>query len=72
LAAAALGVGVLIPAVVLLNPWRNVEKLTQLDEIYFGTNVLKSAALALAGLVSGYLLLRLGSHLKAKRRSAPP
>jgi hypothetical protein len=69
LAAAAVAIAGLIPAAVLLNPWRKVEKLTQLDEIYFGTNLLKSAGIALAGLVAGYILLRLGSHLKSKRQS---
>jgi hypothetical protein len=69
LAAAAVAIAGLIPTAVLLNPWRKVEKLTQLDEIYFGTNLLKSAGIALAGLVAGYILLRLGSHLKSKRQS---
>jgi hypothetical protein len=57
----------LIPATLLLNPWRKADKLTQIDETYFGTNLLKSAGIAIAGLVAGYVLLRLGSHFKSKR-----
>jgi hypothetical protein len=71
LAAAAVAVAGLIPAAVLLNPSRKVDKLSQLDEIYFGTNLLKSAVIALAGLAAGYLLLRVGSHLKSKRQTGP-
>ena len=72
-AAAAVAIVGLIPAAVLLNPWRRVERLTQLDEIYFGTSLLKSAGVAVAGLVAGYILLRLASQLKSKcgRRNPP-
>ena len=71
LAGATVALAGLIPAAVLLNPWRKVDKLSQLDETYFGTNLLKSTAIALAGFAAAYLLLRLGSHLKSKRQTEP-
>jgi len=60
-----------IPLAVLLDPWRRANPVTQVDEIYFGRNLLISVAAALAGLAAGYVLFRLGSQLKPKHPSWP-
>lgn len=72
LAGVALAIGALIPLGILLNPWRKADKLSQLPEIYFPTSLLSSVGVATAGLVTGYIVFRLGSHLKSKRRSGSP
>jgi hypothetical protein len=66
--AGAVAVAGLIPAAVVLNPWRKLDPMEPTGA-YFGTDVLKSALVALAGIAVGYVLLRLGSHLKNKRGS---
>jgi hypothetical protein len=61
----------LVPAGLLLNPWRNAELANQLDEIYFGFHLAKAGIIALAGFIAGFILFRAGVHLKTNCRLLP-
>jgi len=56
----------LIPAALLLNPWRKANPVDQSESWYFTFNLLKTCLIALAGVVAGFLLVRLGLRVKSK------
>lgn len=66
LAGIAAAVCGLVPGAILLNPWRSSLTVEQWEVAYSEANRIKCAVIALAGLAAGYVLLRLGSHLKSK------
>jgi|GEM_PF-3303668 hypothetical protein len=61
-----------LPAALLLNPWRSAKKTSQLDEIYFSSNLLSSGLIALGAFAAAYILFRVGSHLKSKSKGDQP
>jgi hypothetical protein len=71
LAGAVATVSGLILAAILLNPWKKAREVSQLDEIYFGADLIKAVIAALVGLTLAYTLMRVGSCLKSEGRSVP-
>lgn len=71
IAGVVVGISGLIPTGILLNPWRNAKKATQLDEIYFSTSLIEASLVALVGISACYLLIRFGTRLKQKREDRP-
>ena len=69
--AAVIAVLGLVPAAILLNPWRNAKLASQIDEIYFGSNLARDGVIALAGFIVGYIVFRIGVHLKRASRVTP-
>lgn len=69
LVAPAVAIAGLIPGAIFV--YRSCHWLEQ-DElvgIYAGVSLLQAVICAIAGFAAGYILLRLGSHLKSKRQS---
>jgi hypothetical protein len=69
--AALIAVLGLVPAAILVNPWRNAKLASQIDEIYFGSNLARAGVVALAGFVVAYIVFRIGVHLKSGCRFTP-
>ena len=55
----------LVPAARVLDPFQGFDA-TLARQPYFAAHLLKSALIALGGLGAGYILFRLGSHLKSE------
>jgi hypothetical protein len=68
LVGALLFIAGLIPGAVLFNPWRTITTQEQWEVTYFTANGISAALVAIVGLAVGYILFRLGSQLKPKRK----
>jgi hypothetical protein len=69
LAAPAVAIAGLIPGASFVYRCCHWLKQDELVGIYANVSLLEAVISAIAGFAAGYILLRLGSHLKSKRQS---